>query len=140
MTAVRPRLGVSSLVADAPTWPDWCRQLEAAGVDEISVADHLLPGVLPPMPALAAAAAVTERVALSTMVVNNELRHPAVLANEVATLCELSGGRFTLGIGAGHTEAEHDAIGQPLATAGRTGGAPRGGGRWRSARCSPARR
>jgi probable F420-dependent oxidoreductase len=111
---VQPRIGVSSLVADAAGWPDWCRQLEAAGVDEISVADHLMPGVLPPMTALAAAAAVTERAGLSTMVVNNELRHPAVLANEVATVSELSGGRFTLGIGAGHMESEHDAIGQPL--------------------------
>lgn len=111
---MQPRLGVSSLVADAGTWPAWCRRLEAAGVHEISLADHLKPGMLPPMTALAAAAAVTEVVDLSTMVLNNELRHPAVLANEVASLCELSGGRFTLGIGAGHAEDEHDAIGQPL--------------------------
>jgi probable F420-dependent oxidoreductase len=111
---VQPRLAVSSLTADARSWPDWCRQLESAGVDEISVADHLKPGVLPPMTALAAAAAVTDQVTLSTMVVNNELRHPAVLANEVASIAELSGGRFTLGIGAGHAEDEHDAIGQPL--------------------------
>jgi probable F420-dependent oxidoreductase len=111
---MRPRLGVSSIVADATAWPDWCRRLEAAGVDEISVADHLKPGVLPPMPALAAAATVTHRVSLSTMVLNNELRHPAVVANEVATISELSAGRFTLGIGAGHAEDEHLAIGQPL--------------------------
>jgi len=111
---MQPRLGVSSLVADAGTWPEWCRRLEAAGVDELSVADHLKPGMLPPMTALAATAVVTERVGLSTMVLNNELRHPAVLANEVASLSELSGGRFTLGIGAGHAEDEHDAIGQPL--------------------------
>ncbi len=114
MPSVHPRLAVSSLIADARSWTDWCRQLEAAGVDEISVADHLKPGVLPPLTALAAAAAVTEHVALSTMVLNNELRHPAVLANEVASVSELSGGRFTLGIGAGHAEDEHDAIGQPL--------------------------
>jgi probable F420-dependent oxidoreductase len=101
-------------VADAASWPDRCRQLESAGIDEISVADHLLPGVLPPLTALAAAAMVTERVALSTMVLNNELRHPAVLANEVATISDLSRGRFTLGIGAGHAEDEHAAIGQPL--------------------------
>ncbi len=111
---MQPRIGVSSLVADAATWPDWCRQLEAAGIDEISVADHLKPGVLPPLVAMAAAATVTERVGLSTMVLNNELRHPAVLANEVAAISELSGGRFTIGIGAGHAEDEHDAIGQPL--------------------------
>src|SRR5688500_18098852 len=111
---MRPRLGVSTLGADAEAWPDRCRRLEAAGIDEISVADHLAPGVLPPMTALAAAAAVTERVALSTLVLNNELRHPAVLANEAAAIGELSGGRFTLGIGAGHAEDEHAAIGQPL--------------------------
>jgi probable F420-dependent oxidoreductase len=109
-----PRIGVSSLVTGAAGWLAWCRRLEAAGVDEISVADHLKPGVLPPMVALAAAAAVTERVTLSTMVVNNELRHPAVLANEAAMLAEVSGGRFTLGIGGGHAEDEHDAIGAPL--------------------------
>lgn len=111
---MRPRIGVSSIAADAGSWPDWCRRLEGAGVDEISVADHLAPGVLPPLPALAAAATVTERVALSTMVLNNELRHPAVLANEAAMVAELSGGRFTLGIGAGHAQDEHDAIGVPL--------------------------
>jgi len=109
-----PRIGVSTLVAEAAGWPAWCRRLEAAGVDEISVADHLKPGVLPPLVALAAAAAVTERVTLSTMVVNNELRHPAVLANEAAMVAEVSGGRFTLGIGGGHAEDEHDAIGAPL--------------------------
>jgi probable F420-dependent oxidoreductase len=111
---MRPRLGVSNLVADAASWPDRCRQLESAGIDEISVADHLLPGVLPPLTALAAAATVTERVALSTMVLNNELRHPVVLANEAASISELSAGRFTLGIGAGHAEDEHAAIGRPL--------------------------
>ncbi len=111
---MRPKIGVSSLAADAASWPDWCRALEAAGIDEISAADHLKPGVLPPLTALSAAAAVTERVTLSTMVLDNGLRHPAVLANEVASISELSAGRFTLGIGAGHAEDEHAAIGQPL--------------------------
>ena len=66
------------------------------------------------MVALAAAAAVTERVALSTMVLNNELRHPAVLANEALMVSESRRAGFTLGIGAGHAEDEHAAIGQPL--------------------------
>jgi probable F420-dependent oxidoreductase len=111
---MRPRLGVSILAVDAATWPDWCRRVEAAGLDELSMADHLTPGLLSPLPALAAAAAVTERVRLSTMVLNNELRHPAVLANEAAVVSELSAGRFTLGLGAGHAEAEHAAIGLPV--------------------------
>lgn len=112
---MQPRIGVSTLVADASGWAAWCRRLEDVGVDEISVADHLKPGVLPPMVALGAAAAITERIRLSTMVLNNELRHPGVLAAEAAFLAELSGGRFTLGIGAGHALDEHEAIGVPLA-------------------------
>jgi probable F420-dependent oxidoreductase len=111
---VPPRIGVSTLVADPSGWPAWCRRLEDAGVDEISAADHLKPGVLPPMVALAAAATATERVTLSTLVLNNELRHPGVLAHEAALLAELSSGRFTLGIGAGHAVDEHAAIGVPL--------------------------
>jgi len=108
--------------ADASSWPSWCRRLEDIGIDEISVADHLKPGTLPPLVALAAAATATERVALSTMVLNNELRHPAVLVNEAITVSELSAGRFTLGLGAGHAEDEHAAIGQPLpAPADRVG-------------------
>lgn len=108
---MQPRIGVSSIGAEAASWVDRCRQLEAIAIDEISVSDHLVAGALPPMVALAAAAAVTDRVTLSTMVLNNELRHPGVLANEAAALAELSGGRFTLGIGAGHGVAEHEAIG-----------------------------
>jgi probable F420-dependent oxidoreductase len=111
---MRPRLGVSSLGTEPAAWPDWCRQVEALGLDEVSVADHLKPGVLPPMTALAAAAVATEHLGLSTMVINNELRHPAVLASEAAVLSELSSGRFTLGIGAGHAEDEHAAIGVPV--------------------------
>ena len=116
MTAVQPRIGVSTVGADPAAWFDWCRRLESAGIDELSVADHLLPGTLPPMVALAAASAATGHLHLSTMVLNNELRHPAVLANEAALLSEVSGGRFTLGIGAGHAEDEHAAIGLPLPT------------------------
>lgn len=111
---MQPRIGVSSIGVDASSWADRCQTLEAIGVDEISVSDHLVPSALPPMVALAAAAAATERVTLSTMVLNNELRHPGVLANEAAALAEISGGRFTLGIGAGHGEAEHRAIGLPF--------------------------
>ena len=66
------------------------------------------------MVALASAATVTERVSLSTMVLNNELRHPAMLANEAATVAEVSDGRVRLGLGAGHASDEHHAIGLPL--------------------------
>ena len=42
---------------------------------------------------------------------NNDLRHPVDTAREAATVADLSGGRFELGIGAGHMKSEYDAAG-----------------------------
>ena len=50
---------------------------------------------------------------------NNDLRHPALVAREAATLQLLSGGRFELGIGAGHAEVENASVGLPFDTADR---------------------
>jgi len=55
------------------------------------------------VPSLAAAAVVTERIRLGTLVASPNFRHPMTLARELITLDELSEGRFTLGIGAGGT-------------------------------------
>ncbi len=62
----------------------------------------------------AAAAAVTERVALGTCVANAGLWEPVALASEVATLDVVSGGRALLGLGAGHTPAEWSAVGRSV--------------------------
>jgi probable F420-dependent oxidoreductase len=67
-----------------------------------------------PLVSLAGAAAVTQSVTLSTMVLNNLLRHPGELAAEAAMLQAMSGGRFILGMGAGYAASEHDAIGIAL--------------------------
>jgi alkanesulfonate monooxygenase SsuD/methylene tetrahydromethanopterin reductase-like flavin-dependent oxidoreductase (luciferase family) len=53
------------------------------------------------VPTLAAAAAATETLRLGTMVASPNFRHPVPFAKELMTLDELSGGRFTLGIGSG---------------------------------------
>lgn len=53
------------------------------------------------VPTLAAAAAATDRIRLGTMVATPNFRHPVPFAKELMTLDEMSGGRFTLGIGAG---------------------------------------
>ena len=53
-------------------------------------------------------------VGLSTLVMSNTFRHPAVMAKMGATLQELSGGRFALGYGAGWHEGEHSAFGLEL--------------------------
>ena len=64
--------------------------------------------------AISFAAAATTRLRFTTMVANQDLRHPAVLAREVATLDVLSAGRFEVGLGAGWNEEEHRQLGLPF--------------------------
>lgn len=83
---------------------------EAAGFDVIHTADHV-DGGWPPLVPLMAIAAVTERMRLCPLVLNNDFRHPAQLAREIAALDHLTGGRVELGLGAGHSFTEYEAIG-----------------------------
>lgn len=93
--------------------PSTARRAEDLGFDTFALADHVPMGSSP-MLGLTAAAAATERVQLPTMVLNNEMRHPVQLAWEASTLQRLSGGRFELGLGAGHTPHEFEAVGIDL--------------------------
>src|SRR6185295_15689814 len=61
--------------------------------------------------ALAAAAHATKDLRVGTMVLNNDLRHPVLVAREAATLDLLSDGRLELGLGAGHMKSEYDEAG-----------------------------
>ncbi len=83
---------------------------EELGFDIVLAADHVGPGWAP-MPTLSAIAAVTERIRLGTLVLNNDMRNPVQLAWEASTLDRISGGRFELGLGAGHTPHEYDETG-----------------------------
>jgi alkanesulfonate monooxygenase SsuD/methylene tetrahydromethanopterin reductase-like flavin-dependent oxidoreductase (luciferase family) len=85
---------------------------EAAGFDVIHTSDHIGEG-WPPLAPLMAIAAVTARMRLCPLVVNNDFRHPVHLAREVAALDHLTGGRMELGVGAGHSFTEYEAIGIP---------------------------
>ncbi|MGC9665590.1 TIGR03621 family F420-dependent LLM class oxidoreductase [Planosporangium sp. 12N6] len=89
------------------------RRAEASGYSGLVVPDHLLDQHAP-IPVLATVAAVTERLRIGTFVFNAGLRHPAVLAQDLASLDVLSGGRLEIGIGAGWNRPEHDAIGLPF--------------------------
>ena len=60
------------------------------------------------------AAAVTSTLRLGTFVFNNDLRHPVVLAQELATLDRLSDGRLEIGIGAGWNSPEYESAGIPF--------------------------
>jgi len=93
------------------------RKAEAAGCSAFVLPDHLI-GQYAPMPLLAVVAAATERLRVGTFVLNACLRHPAVLAQDLATLDVLSGGRLEIGLGAGWNKPEHDAIGIPFDPAG----------------------
>lgn len=88
------------------------RRAEAAGFSALVLPDHLLEQHAP-VPLLATVAAATERLRLGTFVLNVDLRHPAVLAQELASLDVLSGGRVEIGIGAGWNQPEYDAVGIP---------------------------
>src|SRR6516165_3831957 len=93
------------------------RKAEAVGCSTLVVPDHLI-GQYAAIPLLAAVAAVTERLRVGTFVLNVCLRHPAVLAQDLATLDTLSGGRLEIGLGAGWNKPEHDAIGIPFEPVG----------------------
>ncbi len=93
------------------------RKAEAVGCSVFVLPDHLI-GQYAPLPPLAVVAAVTERLRVGTFVLNTGLRHPAVLAQDLATLDALSGGRLEIGLGAGWNKPEHDAIGIPFEPTG----------------------
>lgn len=107
---IRPVGPVEDMVAEA-------RAAEAAGFDVVTIPDHIGDTMASPLIVAAAIARETTTIRISTFVLNNEMRNPVQLAWEAATLDRLSGGRFELGIGAGHTPHEFSATGLPLRSA-----------------------
>jgi alkanesulfonate monooxygenase SsuD/methylene tetrahydromethanopterin reductase-like flavin-dependent oxidoreductase (luciferase family) len=90
---------------------DWARRADAGPFTSVGVIDRLAYDCHEPLAALAAAAAVTERVRLVTMAVVGPLRNTALLAKEAATLDALSGGRLTLGLVVGARAEDYEAAG-----------------------------
>jgi probable F420-dependent oxidoreductase len=95
------------------SWTDKVRRAEDSGFYSVSVPDHLGPSMpqLAPMVALGAAAAVTSRLRLAITVLDNDFRHPVMVAKEIATLDLLSGGRVDMGMGAGWLEEDYAKTG-----------------------------
>jgi alkanesulfonate monooxygenase SsuD/methylene tetrahydromethanopterin reductase-like flavin-dependent oxidoreductase (luciferase family) len=105
-------------------WPeilDMARAIEDLGYDSIWLGEHLLYRfeTLPPRgpweawTLLAGLSAVTSRVELGPLVACTNFHNPALLAKQAATIDEISGGRFVLGLGAGWNRTEFDAYGFP---------------------------
>ena len=114
MAGVRPfRFIVGSRdLVDGRTLSERARWAESIGCSHVAVHDHLA-AQHAPIPLLTAVAMATERIRLLPLVFNNDLRHPAVLAQELASRDNLSGGRGVVGIGGGWDEPEYRAIGRP---------------------------
>jgi probable F420-dependent oxidoreductase len=94
------------------------RRAEALGYSTLLLRDHFVPepfgDQLAPMLALTAAAGATRTLRVGSLVLDNDYRHPVMLAKEAATLDLLSEGRFELGIGAGWLRAEYQRAGLPF--------------------------
>jgi probable F420-dependent oxidoreductase len=105
-----PRFGISVPgFGDRKQLVERAQWAEEAGFSTFSVSDHL--NAASPFVTLQAIAGATRRLRLGTLVVNNDLRHPAVLAQDAATVDRLSGGRLELGVGAGWALAEYRRAG-----------------------------
>lgn len=97
-------------VVDARTLAERVRWAEGVGCSHVCIHDHLALQHAP-IPLLTAVAMATERLRLCPLVLNNDLRHPAVLAQELASLDIISDGRLDVGIGAGWNEPEYRRAG-----------------------------
>ncbi|GHH80542.1 LLM class flavin-dependent oxidoreductase [Streptomyces capitiformicae] len=98
----------------------WARQAENHGFASLGVLDRLVYDNYESLTSLAAAAAVTERIRLTSSILIAAYRPgTAVLAKQAATVHALSGGRLTLGVAAGGREDDFQATGAPYRDRGR---------------------
>src|SRR6267143_1721369 len=105
------RFGVQEHSApNARAWTDKAQLVESLGYKSLYLPDHFT-DQLGPIAALMAAADATRTLRVGSLVIDNDYRHPVVLAKEAATLDLLSGGRFELGLGAGFLKTEYDMAG-----------------------------
>ncbi len=94
--------------ADPARIRETAKRAEAAGIAVLLATDHL--GTHAALPLLQAAAAVS-RLRIGPFVLNNDLRHPAVLAQELTTIDAVTDGRLEIAIGAGWNRSEYEAAG-----------------------------
>ena len=124
MTGTKPfRFGViNETPLPAEDWLRQVRRIEELGYAAFLIRDHFVPDFFgeqfAPLIALTAAAAATTRLRVGTIVLDNDYRHPVMLAKEAATLDLLSGGRLELGLGAGWLRREYDVAGMTYDRAG----------------------
>ena len=107
------RFGVSGGRQTRQEWLNLAREADDLGYSTLLLPDHF-GQQMAPLPALLSAADATTRLKVGTIVLDNDFRHPALLAKEAATIDLLTEGRFELGIGAGWMAADYQRSGLPF--------------------------
>jgi probable F420-dependent oxidoreductase len=107
------RFGVQNNGSTLEDWQQFVRKAEDMGFSVIVMQDHFVPQ-LSPLPALMAAAYLTTDIRLGTLVLDNDFRHPALMAKEAATVDALTGGRLELGLGAGWMLTDYSKLNLPF--------------------------
>jgi probable F420-dependent oxidoreductase len=105
------RFGVYAAVAPTMSvWRDQARTAEGLGYSTLYVSDHL-DAQFGPLVATTVAAEATSTLNVGSFVLNNDLRHPVVLAKEIATLGLAAEGRVEVGLGAGWLRGDYEQTG-----------------------------
>src|ERR671922_1042338 len=94
---------------------EWATAAEEAGFSTLGTIDRVVYANLETVPTMAAAAAVTERIGLTTAILIAPYRgNGALLAKQLATVDSISGGRLSVGIAVGGREDDYEATGSPF--------------------------
>ena len=118
---------VRESVADGREWLDFARRAEGSGIGTLLLRDHFSAGAfgrqLAPFSGLAAAAAVTTRLRVGTIVLSNDFRHPAIVAHEEpACTCCLAAGSSSASGQAGTSRSTRRRVSRSTRPAGASRG------------------
>lgn len=117
------KIGIGLPITTAGTSGDlllsWASRAEDAGFDSLTAIDRVVYPGFESLTALAAAAAVTSRIGLRTNVLLAPTRGAVMLAKQAASVDQISGGRFMLGLGVGRRQDDYDAVERAFSTRGR---------------------
>jgi alkanesulfonate monooxygenase SsuD/methylene tetrahydromethanopterin reductase-like flavin-dependent oxidoreductase (luciferase family) len=115
-------IGLPSTIPGIPgrLIPEWASAAEQAGFSSLGTLDRVVYANLETVPVLAAAAAVTERIGLTTAILIGPYRgNGALLAKQLATVDAIAGGRLQVGIAVGGRPDDYEATGSPFTERGR---------------------
>jgi len=112
MTEPRPfRFGIQASTATSrDQWVSLAQRAEGHGYSVLTMPDHF-GDQLAPVPAMMTAADATTELRICALVFDNDYKHPAVLAKELATMDLLSDGRVEIGLGAGWMVSDYEQLG-----------------------------